>query len=241
MIPNYGHAMSFHNGLARWPVNGGWGFVDTWPHVAIPGPYVYVRDFRNGFAPVEVSPGKWGFIDTQGNLVASAVFDCVRDFCNGFAPVRICRDWGFVDTSGTLVVRPAFQDVRSFRNGLAKVKCHGMWGFIDTCGTILGGSFYDGISGDLTGGLAGIRVGNYWGAINVNGIRVLRPLYDDVWPLGYGFGRVRHRGLFGVIDAGGALIIPIVSIDVGSFLSNGVLEFEMYGQQHHMDTNGRRL
>ncbi len=74
---------------------GKWGFIDTTGKVVIEPQFADVKDFRNGYAVVNlgatlvprpggigaprVSGGKWGLIDRTGTLVLPAQFDSLSD------------------------------------------------------------------------------------------------------------------------------------------------------------------
>lgn len=71
--------------------------------IVIPTKYDTVRDFKNGYACVEVNK-KWGVIDTDCNEIFEPQFDYISDFIGGTAKFkenrRYANSWGYVNADG---------------------------------------------------------------------------------------------------------------------------------------------
>ena len=105
----------FWEGLARFTVDGKFGFFDKRGHVVIKPAYQFAERFSEGRAAVcqgcrkvthgehwTMEGGKWGFISRSGELVIPIQFDDASSFARGRAKVRIGTDWKHIDKNGTV-------------------------------------------------------------------------------------------------------------------------------------------
>ena len=71
--------------------------------IVIPTKYDSVRDFKNGYACVELNK-KWGVIDTDCNEIFEPQFDYISDFIGGTAKFkensRYANSWGYINADG---------------------------------------------------------------------------------------------------------------------------------------------
>lgn len=79
-------AYSFAEGLARFPENDHFGFMDETGRVVIKPSFDAVEDFSEGLAAFEVHD-KWGFIDRTGRIMIPPQFDSANSFSEGLALV----------------------------------------------------------------------------------------------------------------------------------------------------------
>jgi hypothetical protein len=106
----------FRDGLARFEIDGQFGFFDSTGTILIPARYDYVNPFSDGRAA----------------------------FCAGCAPRKDGEhttytggQWGYLVASGAVVIAPQFDAAQPFAEGIAHVRSDGRWLRIDTTGAVL--------------------------------------------------------------------------------------------------------
>ncbi|MBD2197994.1 MULTISPECIES: WG repeat-containing protein [Calothrix] len=129
----------FYDGLARFPVNGGYVFINKTGKKAFPIIFPYASNFSEGLAVVSIND-KRQFIDTTGKFVLQNKFDSVSDFNDGVAWVSIGEKQSYINRNGNLLIKPRyFAYFNAFSEGLAGVFVGGQlnsqnfvgkWGYV---------------------------------------------------------------------------------------------------------------
>ncbi|NBC19169.1 MAG: hypothetical protein GVY18_17840 [Bacteroidetes bacterium] len=104
---------SFRDGLARFEIDGQFGFFDSTGTIVIPARYDYVRPFSDGRAAfcagcapqkdgehTTYAGGQWGYLDAAGAVVVAPQFDAAQPYADGTARVRRDGQWLRIDMSG---------------------------------------------------------------------------------------------------------------------------------------------
>lgn len=151
---------SYSEGLARFCVEQGCGFMNKKGKVIIKPSEGIVRDFHDGRAMVRLTQKdnilhhKHGFIDKTGKVVIETVWDGAWDFSDGVAIVNPESDGpAVIDTSGKVIIDfkkaniAGFLDIGSFHEGLGRLKVESkegrdprpkvLYGFIDKTGKVV--------------------------------------------------------------------------------------------------------
>jgi tetratricopeptide (TPR) repeat protein len=181
---------------------------------------------------------RWGYVAEDGTDALSPRFTDAQPFRDGVAWVQRqgSETWELIDESGHSLIEPTvgYLGVSSFSDGLAWVSRDGVtrWIAIDKANAVLISSGFDDAR-PFRRGLAAVRRGDQWGAVDGAG-RVIVPFKYD------GFATAMHDGRYidgfsdeglavvsldgrkGVVDRSGRLIVtpryPVLVIHPVAFL-----------------------
>jgi hypothetical protein len=203
-----------------------YGFKDKTGNIVILARYSGVRDFREGYAAVNMGGktktvkqprfnssykttigGKWGFIDGDGNMVAECIYDEVGSFTDKLAVVKSNKLYGYIDGTGNQVVAPKYTKAEDFSEGLAMVVSpEHKYGFVDTGGNEIIPCRYD-FAYSFSEGLAAVNMGGRYEEPD-DFIKHTFGIYDHV---------VFTGGKWGFVDTKGNQVIPLQYDNVDSF------------------------
>ncbi|MEM9882301.1 MAG: WG repeat-containing protein [Planctomycetota bacterium] len=110
----------FHQNLARFRTDDGWGFLDRRFGVACPPRFEDLRDFTNGVAAARQG-GRWGYVNRRFDWVVPPTYESADDFDDTLAMVRRDGLYGYIDRTGREVIRPQFEYAEPFRLDAARV------------------------------------------------------------------------------------------------------------------------
>ncbi|WP_165449567.1 WG repeat-containing protein [Krasilnikovia cinnamomea] len=150
--------------------------------------------------------GLWGYADSDGTLVVPQRYADVAPFHDGLAWVRLPsgRAWELIDTAGTTVIDESagYRGVGPFGDGLAWVTRDGTggWFAIDSRNRVVVEGGFDDVRA-FRNGLAPVRRGVGWGAVDRDGRLVVQPKY-----LGFATALAGGRHLDGFTDEGLAVV-----------------------------------
>ncbi len=250
----------FSEGLAPIEINGKWGFIDKnfsydENRVYVTEPqYDYALDFSEGYAGVSLN-GKYGFIDSNGQIVIEPQFDIVWGFSEGLAMVKLFGKYGFIDKQffksfkRKYVVDPIYEDADSFYNDTAPISKNGVWGYLKKDGFI--GSNIKVIelvkpalqrAYRFSDGIAGVRVNNKYGFIDLNGKYITEPVYENIKDFEDGFAQIKLEGNYGFIDKEGNYEIKPMFDKIYQFSESFAkvrLDNDSYGYISKTYTNGK--
>ncbi|MCW2642044.1 MAG: hypothetical protein JWP76_4350 [Dactylosporangium sp.] len=193
------------------------------------GPYPRSRDeilqVRKPLtATLDQHTRRWGFTDDLGVFRIPPRFTDVQPFRDGVAWVQRpgTRNWELIDDGGELLIdqTSGYLGVSDFSDGAAWVSRNGATGWIaiDKANTVLIATGFDDVR-PFRRGLAPVRRGGRWGAVDISG-RLIVPLRYD------GFVTALHDGRYidgfsdeglavvalghykGLVDRNGRLIVP---------------------------------
>ncbi|PWR13312.1 hypothetical protein DKT68_01230 [Micromonospora acroterricola] len=161
-----------------------WGYTDPDGDLVIPARYAEVQPFHDGLAWVRrPDSDRWSLINLLGTTVIPPSYRAARPFSDGLAWVVGEGGWTAIDATGAVQVPPNFAEVRPFRNGVAAVRREG-WGAVDRTGRIVVPTRYHGFATELADG------------------RKVDGFTEE------GLAVVDVGGRRGVVDRGGALLVP---------------------------------
>lgn len=111
-----------HEGMARFRIDGAWGFIDKFGKLAGAPPFDHADDFSEGLAAVKLGE-HWGFVDKTGELVIPPRFGSVHRFSAGLAAAMgEGGNWGYIDRHGQWVIAPAYEQAGRFQDRTAMVR-----------------------------------------------------------------------------------------------------------------------
>lgn len=181
---------SFSEGMARFAdENGTWGFVDRKGAVVIEPECDVVTSFHEGFALVTEMhrvrrKQKTGFIDKTGAMVIAPGEGAERMFAfnEGVAAFTRGNGWGYLNEKGDTVIEPDddWVKVSSFVNGYASVLEHGRWSVIDKKGKRVLKTESKNAPFFVNGLAAAGDADRGYGFIDIKGVEVIKPEFDEV-------------------------------------------------------------
>jgi TPR repeat protein len=155
--------------------------------------------------------GKVGLCRHDGTAVLPAEYDEISEFDYEIGVAGLCRNelWGIYDASGKVVLAPALDELYEFQERAALARMGGRYGYLDSKGRWLVRPRYDDAF-DFCAGLAAVVMGGLTGYVNQLGCEVIAPRFLDdsgsFLPQGRAVVQTAHG--YGVIDRGGAFVIP---------------------------------
>jgi len=167
--------------------------------------------------------GKWGFTGADGETCIPARYADVQPFRDGVAWVQRpgYRSWELIDETGTTLIptRSGYTGVSSFSDGLAWVSRdgNGSWIAVDKTDTVTISTGFDDVR-PFRRGMAAVRRGDRWGAVDGAG-RVVVPFRYDTFATAMSDGRyidgfsdeglavVELAGRKGVVDRTGHVLV----------------------------------
>ena len=111
----------FVSDLARFKINGNYGFIDRKGNEIISPKYNSLGNFYDGLARASVNGELFGFISKTEVFIVPAIYSDAQDFDSGLAPVKKGDKWGFIDTKGEVVIPFLYDEVTEFRKNIAWV------------------------------------------------------------------------------------------------------------------------
>lgn len=216
---------SFQNGYARVRSAKGWGLMNAAGREVIPcGHYAAIGAVSEGIVAVlpHLGRGQWVYADTLNRCISRNTFRQPGTFQQGYALVeggRVIDRWG-----EPLPVRQG--KVLFLTEGIfGRVLAGKSYFFTDVNGNNLFGRYYDDIQA-FQQGIAKIKKGNKWGAINVRGVPLVQAKFNFVHLQKDGNFIVRPPVLYGVISRTGRTVVP-PEYDYAEWMQGGLIKLEL--------------
>jgi tetratricopeptide (TPR) repeat protein len=193
------------------------------------GPYPRTRDeilqIRKAPSPAfDEQTQRWGYIHPDGNFCIGPGYLDVQPFRDGVAWVQRqgAQNWELIDDSGRVLIEPSagYVGVGSFSDGIAWVSRDGTtrWIAIDKTNAVLISTGYDDVR-PFRRGVAAVRRGQHWGAVDGVGRVVVSFQYDGFATAlldgryidGFsdeGLAVISLDGRKGVVDRSGRVLVP---------------------------------
>ena len=205
-------AGNFHNGLAKYKLNGKWGFIDKSGKTIINPQYDNVFDFTENLAAISIKNDNeetlWGFIDITGKTVVNPQFKNVQPFSNGLACVSIdSKQFGYIDKTGKYIINPQFEEATNFFGNVAAFKQGNFWGLIDKSGKIVVNPQFDYILLPPSNNLIAVLSDDKWGYIDMAGKYMINPQFDKATSFIGKIAIVEFSDKIGFIDKNGTYIV----------------------------------
>lgn len=141
---------------------------------------------------------KYGFIDTLGNLCIPAEYEDVSPFAEGLAVTYQNGKYGYLNKKGQWIIQPQYDEAENFHDGIAVVILNQKPMMIDRNGEIISKDF-DEIN-DFSNGLAVVKKGNRFGAINRLGKTIISFEYEKLTDFINNHAVFYLNGMAGIID-----------------------------------------
>lgn len=104
--------------------------------------------------------------------------DAAKGFKENMAMVKVGGKTGFIDMHNRFVIEPIYDgdmDMEGFTQGIVAMKLDGKWGYINKYGDVVIDFIYDEADNFDDDMIAAVKVGELWGAIDIEGNMVLEP------------------------------------------------------------------
>ena len=164
------------DGLCIFKRRGLGGAVDLDGRVVIPPKFHVLSDFVDGVAKAAWDRDHWGFVDRKGNPLVEFCYDFVHDYSCRLAYFELGQTNGFLDRNFRIRFGPT--NCRhyscSFEDGVVWFRQEGKIGFMKKDGRVIVPPTFA-RAHDFSEGLAWVRVGRLWGAINKRGEFAFEP------------------------------------------------------------------
>lgn len=212
-----------------WPAMSGdnWGYIDAKGNMVISPMYEWVRGFSCGYALVMMEGSdKPIFINTKGNM-QQASFDQAESFYYNYALVEMNDLCGLMTTSFDFSCQPMFHDMGVMsENGLvaAQLTEKDKWGYVNAKGENKIAAIYD-EAYNFEGGVAVVRIGDKYGAIDTKGKYVIQPTHDGegLWSIGHGLIAFYQNDRIGLMDANGKVVVQPIYYGFEYLLDNDLI------------------
>lgn len=216
------------------------GYKDSKGNINVLPKYDVCRDFREGFAEVQLND-KYGFINDKGIEVVPIKYDRVTGFYEGLASVKLNGKHGFVDGTGNVIIPFLYDNDALFSEGLSAVQKDGKTGYIDKTGKEIIPFIYS-LANSFRDGLARVASDGGFGFIDKTGKEVIPLKYDYVDEFYTGLARVELSDKYGFIDKTGKVVIPIKYDEAGGFYGEGKsAEVTLNGRKYSIDKSGNEI
>lgn len=222
--------------------------------IAIPAKYDSVRDFKNGYACVQLNE-KWGAIDVNCNEIYEPQFYFLSDFIGGTAKYKTeykqyANSWGFlnvdgfrsecnlmepeIESDGNLIIERYNQRVRINNKGQLLVK-NGESMVALPKEFLIAENFENGLAivQDSTG---------YWGAVDVNGRVVIALQYSCIKSFSENKAfAIKKNGKLCLISTNGTIIKEFDSYSDGGTFKGEYAIVSVNGKHGLIDNNGKEI
>jgi hypothetical protein len=204
----------FEQHVSRVRKSGKLGVISPFGDVLLPVTHDHVGTLNDSLMLV-VDGAKCGYVNAGGQWVIKQDYDAPDgvatwgDFHNGFAEVQKAGKRALIDPQGRRLSEPSFQDIGRVEGRLIPVKKKDKWGYADRAMAAVVPYKYD-LAWEPKNGLARVRSAALFGLIDSTGKVVIAPEYEsmtDADPSGAIV--VTKGGRAGVIDAAGAVLVPL--------------------------------
>lgn len=143
---------------------------------------LYIGDFAEGFATVQVSEEKYEVIDEQGQVVFTTKHELMDSFSNGVVKFKKNADtlYGYMDRKGNVVMEPVYPEADNFTDGKALVTMsQGEQTLLDLKGKILQKYNFAQVGGISEGMIKYFdQDSQKWGFASLDGEKLLAPAYE---------------------------------------------------------------
>ncbi len=213
-----------------------YGYIDESGSLIIPAQYNRARSFSNSRSIVQKE--KWAVIDESGNNITDFKYVNIQDFKNGFAIAKLDhKTFCILDHQGQLTLPLTESKILAFDgHRVLMQEKQGHLVFRDLSGRGHAGPYKEAMG--FRGGTAPVKVKNKWAVINQQGILLVPPKYDKVYPFEKGFARVKVRRRYGLSNKEGEIIIP-PEYEYIQYAGEGLFRVESGGKVGYFDKGGQ--
>ncbi len=188
---------------------------------------------------------KWGYLDGSGNVIVPPLYESARDFDEEIGRVKKSTGWGALDSDGREILDFVYDEIAVGGAGGPDLLRLGItadfFGLIDTLGRLIIPARYNEF-GSPHNGIIGMRVGNRWGFLRMNGDTLIPPRFMEVGAFGQGLAAFRaDNRQWGFVNQRGDTIISPAYRAAGRFHANRA--WVQYADQTfaYIDRSGRKV
>ena len=179
------------------------------------GVYKDIRIISDTLMAIQDSVGLWSLSNMQGEILTKKKYEQMGDFSEGLAPVVLKGKYGYINTAGEekIAVNMSYSSTplkeMAFKDGRARTSYRGKYGMIDGTGRRLVPNLFDDIT-ISTQWPVPVQKGGLWGYVSKGGVNIaIRCTYDAVYPFVNERAIVVKKGMWGVINSSGKIVIPL--------------------------------
>lgn len=218
------------------------GYIDDKGKMAIPAQFNTCGLFSCGFARVVLS-NRIYFVDTKGTIQNRVpMLDNCGAFYYNASNYQVNNLWGMMDTNFETIIQPAYFGLGRMSDvGLAMVRptSKDKWGYLNKEGRLIVAPQFD-EAYSFSDGLAIVRVGDKYGAIDKSGNFAINAVWDGLQECGEG------RMVFydnaakkcGLIDLNGVVKLPAMYDAIGAAGDNGMIWYQQDKRYGYIDKDG---
>lgn len=207
ILPKFGYAGSFHDGLALVIKDKKYGYIDKEGRVLIDYQYDNAFDFSHGRAVV-VKDGKYGIIDVTGKYSLPPKYLDIGSFSDGLAYVQSKKGYQYYTLDCSVAFSAIFDEAFSFNDGLAHVKKGDKEGFIGKDGLFVV-SVKDGAIRRFSDAVFVQQFNDSACFISSNDTSKIRKCFDQIGVLKDNRAIVSRGDKYGYVNNKGEIVIPL--------------------------------
>ena len=153
-----------------------------------------------------------GLTTTDGTVIVEPIFKSTGKFVKGIAWFKNPGDFltvGFINTKAEVIIKPIYKAAQNFEEtgSIARVKLDTEeWIFINSNGEKVNFNYPTTEIQDFSEGLAGVKIGEKLGFINLKGELVIKPEFDGIREFHNGYAAVKRGELWGLINTKGEVV-----------------------------------
>jgi hypothetical protein len=235
--PKYLSSDTFYNGYARVRDAKGWGLLNAAGREMIPcGQYADIGILSEGIMAVlpHGGRGQWVYVDTLNRRIGRQTFREPGTFQGGYALTEGGR---IIDRTGETLPRSGGR-VLFLAEGIFGRQQAGIGTFFaNAVGDNLFGRYYDDIQ-PFRKGIAKIKKGNKWGAVNVRGVPLVQTKFNFIHLQKDGNFIVRPPVLYGVVSRSGRTVLP-PEYDLVEWMQGGLIKVELGEKVGYLKPDGQ--
>lgn len=226
-----------------WPAQAGdeeWGYIDAKGIMVIPALYDDVENFSCGAARVMMGEDLL-FINKKGARQTTPSYDWASVFYHNHSVVTMDDQQGLMNNKFEMTVQPYFYSLYSMGdNGLmvAKRNSDSKYEYVNAKGETKIPAMYDDAD-DFLDGVAVVKMGSKYGAINKAGEFTIQPTYEyGLWNMSEGLLCYKDKNeKYGVLDKNGNIVVSPIYYSLGN-VSDGLIQVVGKDDCGYINTKG---
>lgn len=211
------------------------------------GQYKDIRIISDTLMVIQDTTGLWSLANIQGEILTKKKYEQIGDFSEGLAPVVLKGKYGYIDIYGAekIAVNTSYnasslKDV-AFKDSRARTTYRGKHGMIDPTGRRLVPNLFDDII-TSTQWPVPVQKGGLWGYVGKGGVNIaIRCTYDAVQPFVNGRAIVVKKGMWGVINTSGQIVIPLEYSNIEPISSGRMYIVAQSGKMGIISADGKTI
>ena len=189
--------------------------------------------FFDALAAVAIPTGRWTYIDSSGRFAYPPLFRYANPFVDGAATAQLAELGTWVLLRKTALGKagsikeldPSIASIQTFSAGRAVFTTFdGLSGYLDRKGALVIPASFNSARAFCPDGSAAVRTGKKWGLVDLDGVLIARPEYDDIRCFSEDLAAAK-KGAWGFLDKKGNFAIAPRFASVEDF-SEGFASFK---------------